>query len=201
MVELFRQSCRFIKSAPSIEALPPGNYPEVALIGRSNVGKSSLINAVTGKKAMARASVTPGRTQMLNFFLIGEALMLADLPGYGFAKAPKPLVAEWNRLVRDYLRTRRNLCRALLLVDARRGVMASDETMMALLDEAALSFQLVLTKADAVAPSALAGVAQRAHAAAILHPAAHPHVLVTSARRAAGVEEVRETLAMLVNSR
>jgi len=190
---LFAGRVEFLKSAPALKFLPDPDYPEVAFAGRSNVGKSSLINALTGRKAIARASVTPGRTQELNFFEVGEPtqLRLVDMPGYGFAKAPIKVVENWRRLVRDFLRGRVVLKRTLLLIDARHGVKPVDAEMMKMLDEAAVGYRLVLTKADKIKASDLADVLERTQAEARKHAAAFPLVHVTSAELKMGIEELR----------
>ena len=190
---LFAGRVEFLKSAPALKFLPDPDFPEVAFAGRSNVGKSSLINALTGRKAIARASVTPGRTQELNFFEVGEPtqLRLVDMPGYGFAKAPIKVVENWRRLVRDFLRGRVVLKRTLLLIDARHGVKPVDAEMMKMLDEAAVGYRLVLTKADKIKASDLAEVLERTQAEARKHAAAFPLVHVTSAELKMGIEELR----------
>jgi GTP-binding protein len=190
---LFAGRVEFLKSAPALKFLPDPDFPEVAFAGRSNVGKSSLINALTGRKAIARASVTPGRTQELNFFEVGEPtqLRLVDMPGYGFAKAPIKVVENWRRLVRDFLRGRVVLKRTLLLIDARHGVKPVDAEMMKMLDEAAVGYRLVLTKADKIKASDLAEVLERTQAEARKHAAAFPVVHVTSAELKMGIEELR----------
>jgi GTP-binding protein len=190
---LFAGRVEFLKSAPALKFLPDPDYPEVAFAGRSNVGKSSLINALTGRKAIARASVTPGRTQELNFFEVGEPtqLRLVDMPGYGFAKAPIKVVENWRRLVRDFLRGRVVLKRTLLLIDARHGVKPVDAEMMKMLDEAAVGYRLVLTKADKIKARDLADVLERTQAEARKHAAAFPVVHVTSAELKMGIEELR----------
>ena len=191
--KLFSGRVDFLLSAPSLKFLPEATVPEVAFAGRSNVGKSSLLNALTGRKSIARASVTPGRTQELNFFDVGEPLFfrLVDMPGYGFAKAPRDVVANWRRLVRDFLRGRVVLKRALLLIDARHGVKPVDAEMMKMLDEAAVGYRLVLTKADKIKASDLADVLARTEAEARKHVAAHPQVLATSAELKLGIDELR----------
>jgi GTP-binding protein len=183
----------FLKSAPALNFLPDPLVPEVAFAGRSNVGKSSLLNALTGRKALARTSVTPGRTQELNFFDVGAplAFRLVDMPGYGFAKAPKDLVKKWRFLVNDFLRGRAVLKRALVLVDARHGLKPVDREMLDMLDAAAVSYRLVLTKADKVKPTDLAATIAATGAEARKRPAAHPHVLATSSETGQGIAELR----------
>ncbi len=190
---LFSGPVTFLKSAPSLKFLPDPDVPEVALCGRSNVGKSSLLNAITGRKSIARTSVTPGRTQELNFFDVGEPLRfrLVDMPGYGFAKAPVKTVETWRRLVRDFLRGRAALKRTLLLVDSRHGIKPVDTEMMQMLDEAAVGYRVVLTKADKVKASELASVLERTQAEARKHVAAHPTIHVTSAEKGMGIAELR----------
>jgi GTP-binding protein len=190
---LFAGPVEFLKSAPSLNFLPDPDVPEIAFAGRSNVGKSSLLNALTGRKSIARASVTPGRTQELNFFDVGDpiVLRLVDMPGYGFAKAPLKIVENWKRLVRDFLRGRVELKRTLLLIDSRHGMKPVDADMMQMLDEAAVGYRVVLTKADKIKASELAAVLERTQAEARKHPAAYPHVLVTSAEKGMGIAELR----------
>jgi GTP-binding protein len=193
---LFSGRVEFLLSAPSLNFLPEGDYPEVAFAGRSNVGKSSLINAVTGRKALARASVTPGRTQELNFFEVGEPtrFRLVDMPGYGFAKAPVKTVERWRRLVRDFLRGRQMLRRTLVLIDSRHGIKPPDADMMKMLDEAAVGYRLVLTKADKVKASELAATLAAVEAEARKHPAAYPKIHVTSAEKGMGIAELRAAI-------
>ncbi|MBC2666914.1 YihA family ribosome biogenesis GTP-binding protein [Novosphingobium flavum] len=191
--KLFSGRVDFLLSAPALKFLPEPTVPEVAFAGRSNVGKSSLLNALTGRKSLARASVTPGRTQELNFFEVGDPLSfrLVDMPGYGFAKAPPAVVEKWRRLVRDFLRGRVVLRRTLLLVDARHGIKPVDDDMMKMLDEAAVGYRVVLTKADKIKASELAEVTARTEAEARKHIAAHPQVLVTSAELKMGIDDLR----------
>ena len=191
--KLFSGRVDFLLSAPSLKFLPEPTVAEIAFAGRSNVGKSSLLNALTGRKSIARASVTPGRTQELNFFEVGDpmAFRLVDMPGYGFAKAPRDVVANWRRLVRDFLRGRVVLKRVLLLIDARHGVKPVDAEMMKMLDEAAVGYRLVLTKADKIKASDLADVLARTEGEARKHVAAHPQVLATSAEVKMGIDELR----------
>ncbi len=195
---LFARECAFVAGAARIDQLPGADAPEVAFAGRSNVGKSSLINALAGRAALARTSNTPGRTRQINFFaLAGDRLRLVDLPGYGYARAAKSEIAAWTGLVDAYLRGRTNLRRTALLVDARRGLMPPDRRVMAALDRAAVAYQLVLTKADALTAAQLERRAAEAGAAAREHAAAHPAVVATSARRGAGIAALRAELAAL----
>ena len=183
----------FLKSAPKLEFLPDATVPEVAFAGRSNVGKSSLLNALTGRNALARTSNTPGRTQELNFFDVGDplAFRLVDMPGYGFAKAPKDIVKKWRFLVNDFLRGRQELKRALVLIDARHGIKEVDREILEMLDKAAVSYRLVLTKADKIKPTALAETLEATRAEASRHPAAHPDILETSSETGLGIPELR----------
>ena len=206
MDDLFAGSWRFVLSAPEVAALPPEGPPEVAFVGRSNVGKSSLINALTGQSGLARTSNTPGRTQALNFFVPDVAdtgdhalprLVLVDLPGYGFARAPKRAVAAWTRLIRAYLAGRSTLRRVFVLVDARHGLKDSDLDMLSLLDGAAVSHQIVLTKADKVKPPALDRLIGETVAAVATRPAAHPAVLAVSSTKGTGLTALREAISGL----
>lgn len=199
--KLFSGPVTFLKSAPALTFLPDPDVPEIAFCGRSNVGKSSLLNALTGRKAIARTSVTPGRTQELNFFDVGDPLQfrLVDMPGYGFAKAPPAVVEKWRRLVRDFLRGRVVLKRTLLLIDARHGVKPVDAEMMRMLDEAAAGYRVVLTKADKIKASELEKVTADTLAEARRHPAAFPEVHVTSSEKGMGIPELRA--AVLADSR
>lgn len=194
---LFAGECRFFFAAQRLEQLPPPALTEVAFAGRSNVGKSSLINALTGRKALARASNTPGRTRQLNFFDLGGRLVLVDMPGYGYAQAAKEIKADWQDMMFDYLRGRPVLRRVVLLLDARIELKASDTAVMDLLDQAAVTYQLVLTKADSVRPTALGRKTEEVRALAGKHPAAYPHVLATSSETGLGIEALRAVIASL----
>ena len=190
---LFAGRIDFLKSAPTLLFLPDPDFPEIAFAGRSNVGKSSLLNALTGRKSIARASVTPGRTQELNFFEVGDPtkLRLVDMPGYGFAKAPPEVAKKWQRLVRDYLRGRVVLKRVLLLIDSRHGIKPPDLEMRTMLDESAVVYRLVLNKADKIKTSDLDKVVAETLVEARKHSAAYPELLVTSAETKAGIAELR----------
>ncbi|MBB5699953.1 ribosome biogenesis GTP-binding protein YihA/YsxC [Sphingomonas yantingensis] len=191
--KLFAGPVSFLKSAPELRFLPDAEVPEVAFAGRSNVGKSSLLNALTNRNALARTSNTPGRTQELNFFNVGEppALRLVDMPGYGFAKAPKDMVRKWRYLVNDYLRGRMVLKRALVLIDSRHGIKEVDRDILKMLDDAAVSYRIVLTKADKVKATDLADVRARTEEEARKRPAAHPDILSTSSEGGMGIAELR----------
>ncbi|HZK92384.1 MAG TPA: ribosome biogenesis GTP-binding protein YihA/YsxC [Stellaceae bacterium] len=191
---LFAKECRFVAGAGNPAALPPETLPEIAFIGRSNVGKSSLVNALTGRRTLARTSNTPGRTQQINFFDLGGRLMLVDLPGYGYADASKGAIRAWTALVQHYLGARASLRRACLLIDARRGITDTDRPTMALCDEAALSYQIVLTKSDEMKPPALAEIAQAVATELKRRRAAHPEIHLTSAEKRTGIAALRATL-------
>jgi GTP-binding protein len=197
---LFAGDCTFLRSAADETALPDLGAAEVAFAGRSNVGKSSLLNALTGRKTLARASNTPGRTRLLNFFDLGGRLVLVDLPGYGYARASKTDIARWTKLTRGYLKGRPQLRRVCLLIDARHGLKASDQEVMAELDAAAVSYQIVLTKADKVKPGPLKRMVATTEAAVARHPAAHPLCLPTSSESGAGLPELRAALAALAEA-
>jgi GTP-binding protein len=198
---LFRRPWQFLLSAPRLDTLPAATGPEVAFAGRSNVGKSSLINALVGQRGLARTSNTPGRTQELNFFVApGVALTLVDMPGYGFAEAPKAKVDAWTGLVRDYLKGRPTLLRVFLLIDARHGLKSSDLAVMELMDQAAVSYQAVLTKIDKIKPPELARVIDGTGAELKTHAAAYPALLVTSVRTGVGIPELRAQIAQLTPS-
>jgi GTP-binding protein len=195
--QFFAQDCRFVAGAATTEAMPSPGLPEVAFAGRSNVGKSSLINALTGRRALARVSHTPGRTQQINFFELGGRLRLVDLPGYGFASVAREQSGAWTRLIALYLKGRPSLRRLCLLIDSRLGLKDSDRKTMVELDKSALSYQVVLTKADKAKPAELVGRARAIEAEIARHAAAHPAVIVTSAYAGKGLEELRASLAAL----
>jgi len=199
---LFAAPWEFLRSIPSIDLLPRPDGVEIAFAGRSNVGKSSLINALVGRKGLARTSNTPGRTQMLNAFAStapdAPPLVIIDMPGYGYAKAPKAQVDAWTALVHDYLRGRQNLRRVFLLIDSRHGPKANDLSVMNELDEVAVNYQVVLTKADKLKPSAVARIEASVAQAIARRPAAHPVILATSSEKGTGLDELRATIADLV---
>ncbi|HYH70543.1 MAG TPA: ribosome biogenesis GTP-binding protein YihA/YsxC [Methyloceanibacter sp.] len=196
---LFKAPCVFVKGVVAIDGLPDDGRPEIAFAGRSNVGKSSLINALVGRTSLARVSVTPGRTRELNFFTLGHQaeIYLVDMPGYGYARASKVAVRGWTRLIRDYLRGRRELKRVFVLIDARHGIKPNDKETMSLLDEAAVSYQAVLTKADKPKKTELEETVAKVEAELAKRPAAYPQVLVTSAHTGMGIAELRAAIAVL----
>jgi GTP-binding protein len=200
--KLFSGPATFLKSAPELKFLPDATVPEIAFAGRSNVGKSSLLNRLTNRSSLARTSNTPGRTQELNFFEIGDPirLRLVDMPGYGFAKAPKDVARKWRFLVNDYLRGRQVLKRALVLIDSRHGVKDIDREIMKMLDDAAVSYRLILTKADKIKASELAAVQQATEAEARKRPAAHPEVISTSSEGGLGMDRLRAAVLEAADS-
>ncbi|MFN3614939.1 MAG: ribosome biogenesis GTP-binding protein YihA/YsxC [Rubrimonas sp.] len=195
--KLFAGPCDFVKGVVALDGLPPADRVEVCFAGRSNVGKSSLINALTGRKGLARASNTPGRTQEINYFDLGGRYWLVDLPGYGYAEAPKTLVDRWQTLLKAYLQGRPTLRRAFVLLDARHGVMKVDQEIMKLLDLAAVSYQVVLTKADKPRAGKLQPVVDSVRAVLARRPAAHPEILLTSSETGQGLPELRAAIATL----
>ena len=197
---LFRKPCEFIAGAATLESLPVVTHPEVAFIGRSNVGKSSLINALVGQKALARTSQNPGATQQLNFFLLDNTLMMVDMPGYGFAKVSKKQKGQWDHLIRHYLCGRPNLKRAYVLIDARRGVMPVDDEFMGMLDEAAVNFQIILTKIDTLEDKELVEAILAGKQATTRHVAAHPDLLATSSDSKHGIRDLQEEIIQITAS-
>ncbi len=194
---LFAGETAFVKGVVAMDGLPPPDRMEVCFAGRSNVGKSTLINALTGMKALARASNTPGRTQEINFFTAGDGHYLVDLPGYGYANAPLDVVKKWQRLLKQYLSGRQTLRRAFVLIDARHGVKKVDEEILKLLDTSAVTFQVVLTKADKVKEKERAKVLDQVRAALSKHPAAFPEIVVTSSEKGWGIPTLRSIIATL----
>ena len=195
--KLFAGPVDFLKGVVAMDGLPPADRPEICVAGRSNVGKSSLINALAGRRGLARASNTPGRTQEINYFTLGERLYLVDLPGYGFAKAPPALVARWQALMKAYLAGRPSLRRAVVLIDARHGIKPVDSEILTLLDRAAVPFQTVLTKADKIKAAQRDRTLAQVRAALQSHPAAYPDLIVTSSETGEGIETLRAAIAGL----
>lgn len=196
---LFAQPCTFVIGAVKMDDLPTSDLTEIAFAGRSNVGKSSLINALTNHKDLARTSNTPGRTQQVNFFELGGRMMIADLPGYGYARAPRDMVRQWTDLVGDYLQGRPQLRRACLLIDSRHGVKDSDREVMTMLDSSAVSYQVVLTKCDKVQPGELEKRINSVREELASHVAAHPDLIATSSAKKTGIETLRAALAALAS--
>jgi GTP-binding protein len=196
---LFAQACRFVAGAAEAARAPATDMPEIAFAGRSNAGKSSLINALTSRKALARAARAPGRTREINFFDLSGRLMLADLPGYGFARAAKAEVERWTAQVEAYLASRRPLARVLLLIDGRRGILGRDEPVLDLLDATATPYQIVLTKCDKVKTADLQSLVADIEAVFPAHPACHPQIIATSSRKGTGIPELRAHIAKLAS--
>ena len=194
---LFAQRCDFVMGAMALEQVPATEIPEITFAGRSNVGKSSLVNALTGRKTLARTSDTPGRTQEINFFNLGGRLMMTDLPGYGYAQAPKGKVDAWTGVIKQYLKGRPTLRRALVLIDSRHGLKDSDESIMKLMDDSAVNYQIVLTKTDKVKPHELEKLREETAARAAKHVAAHPEIHATSSYTGFGIPELRAALSEL----
>ena len=194
---LFAGPVTFVKGVVAMSGLPPADRLEVCFAGRSNVGKSSLINALTGRKTLARASNTPGRTQEINYFALGEERYLVDLPGYGYAEAPVAVVAKWQALLKQYLSGRVTLRRAFVLIDSRHGVKAVDEDILKLLDRSAVTFQAVLTKVDKINRVEREAVIAQVKGALAKHPAAYPEIVVTSSEKGEGIETLRALIATL----
>jgi GTP-binding protein len=194
---MFAGPVTFVKGVVAMSGLPPADRLEVCFAGRSNVGKSSLINALTGRKTLARASNTPGRTQEINYFALGEERYLVDLPGYGYAEAPVAVVAKWQALLKQYLSGRVTLRRALVLIDARHGVKGVDEEILTLLDRSAVTFQAVLTKVDKINLAEREAVIEQVKGALGKHPAAYPEIVVTSSEKGEGIETLRALIATM----
>ncbi len=194
---LFAGPVDFVKGVVAMSGLPPADRLEVCFAGRSNVGKSSLINALTGRKTLARASNTPGRTQEINYFALGESRYLVDLPGYGYAEAPLAVVAKWQALLKQYLAGRQTLRRAFVLIDARHGIKAVDEEILVLLDRSAVTYQAVLTKVDKINKTERDAVIEQVKGALSKHPAAYPEIVVTSSEKGEGIETLRAIIATM----
>lgn len=197
---LFAGPCDFMMGATKLAQLPEAASCEIAFAGRSNVGKSSLLNALTGRRALARTSNTPGRTRELNYFQVGPSLHLVDMPGYGYARAQKSLVAAWQKLIKEYLRGRPTLRRVFVLVDSRHGIKSNDAEIMDLLDEAAVIYQVVLTKADKIKTGGLDALVERTAKQLLKRPAAHPQIHLTSSEKGTGIAELRAEVARLLTT-
>lgn len=197
---LFRQPCDFVLGVANLSQLPDADRPEVSFAGRSNVGKSSLVNALTGRKTLAKTSATPGKTQQLNYFNLAGKIYIVDMPGYGYAKVSKTLVEDWVRLIKAYLRGRPTLRCCFILIDSRHGLKDSDKELMTMLDEAAVSYRIVLTKTDKVKDQALEKVTNDIKSELSKHAAAYPDILCTSAHKGAGIEDLRAVIADYLTS-
>jgi GTP-binding protein len=197
---MFAQDCTFLRGVTRIADLPDSSLPEVAFAGRSNVGKSSLINALTNRKSLARTSNTPGRTQQINFFKLSNHLLIVDLPGYGFANASKKAVNEWTKLIRLYLKGRAVLKRVFILVDSRHGLKPVDKETMDLLDEAGVTYQIVLTKVDKIKPEDSENIKKKIELELKSHAAAYPILLATSTLKQSGIQDLQLTIASLCES-
>ncbi len=195
---LFSKNCNFVLSVAKLEQLPVSNLPEVAFVGRSNVGKSSLINAITAQKGLAKTSNTPGRTQQLNYFNLDNKIHLVDLPGYGFAQAPETLVKQWQKMIFTYLQGRVELKRVFMLIDSRHGIKKVDEDIMKMLDAAAVTYQIVLTKTDKISEVALNKVLKNTHTTIKTHGAAYVNILATSSEKNRGIDMLRAEIASLI---
>lgn len=198
MNSIFLKNCEFVAGYVEIDSLPGTEFPEIAFAGRSNVGKSSLINTLTGRRTLVKTSSTPGRTQELNFFLLAASMMLVDMPGYGYAKAPRKEVARWTLLVKRYLTGRPNLRRVCLMIDARHGIKEIDQDIMSVLDEAAVNYQIILTKSDKIKPLQLTQLMEKSGEILKKHAAAHPMIIATSSETKAGIDALREELTQFV---
>lgn len=197
--KLFSSECSFVLGVANLSQLPVDDKEEIAFAGRSNVGKSSLINALTGRKTLAKTSNTPGRTQQLNYFMLADTVYLVDMPGYGFAQAPETLVKKWQKMLFSYLQGRVSLKRVFLLIDSRHGIKKVDTEIMEMLDKAAVNYQIVLTKADKISAKELEKVVSETNKTIKEHPAAHIDLLVTSSEKKQGIDELRAEIAKLVN--